>query len=73
MALGKLLRAGLRRKVPLQFSSDLQALEVDIRLCHRRARELSNIDRLLSPVEICWLERKLSSILEALNDGEEPT
>lgn len=59
--------------MPLQFSSDLDFVEVDVRLCHRRARELSWCGRAIQPHELDWLERKLSSILEAFGDGEDPT
>lgn len=53
----------------LQFSSDLDFVEVDIRLCHRRARELNASGRMVQPHELDWLERKLYSILEVFEDG----
>jgi hypothetical protein len=52
------------------FSSDLDFIELDLRLCHRRAAELTERQRWIQPSEVEWLERKLSSILEYF-DGEE--
>ena len=52
-----------------QFSSDLDFVELDIRLCHRRARELNSSGRMVQPYELDWLERKLYSILEVFEDG----
>lgn len=52
------------------FSSDLDFIELDVRLCSRRARELTEVDRLIQPQEVEWLHRKLDSILEIF-DGQE--
>lgn len=56
--------------MPLQFSSDLDYLEVDIRLCHRRAAELTRLPRYVEPGELDWLERKLKSMVEYF-DGQQ--
>lgn len=56
--------------MPLQFSSDLDFLEVDVRLCHRRAAELTRLPRYVEPRELEWLERKLKSMQEYF-DGQE--
>lgn len=52
------------------FSSDLDFIELDVRLCSRRARELTQADRLIQPSEVEWLARKLDSMLEIF-DGQE--
>jgi hypothetical protein len=55
--------------MPLQFSSDVDRLINDIRVCHRRIRDATNADHFLSPLELVWVERKLAAMLEEL-DGE---
>lgn len=55
--------------MPLQFSSDFDFIELDIRLAQRRARELSESGRLVQPSEVEWITRKLTSILEVFDDG----
>lgn len=56
--------------MPLQFSSDLKFLEVDVRLCHRRVEELRARQGLIQPTELDWLGRKLAS-MEEYFDGQE--
>ena len=53
----------------IQFSSDLDFVELDIRLCHRRVNDLRSQQALIQPSELDWLGRKLSSILEVFDDG----
>lgn len=55
--------------MPLQFSSDFDFIELDIRLAQRRAKELSESGRLVQPSEVEWIARKLTSILEVFDDG----
>lgn len=55
--------------MPLQFSSDFDFIELDIRLAQRRAKELSESGRLVQPSEVEWITRKLTSILEVFDDG----
>lgn len=59
-----------RGKMPPRFSSDLDFIEQDVRLCHRRAADLTEEDRWIQPSELQWLERKLKAILECF-DGQE--
>lgn len=56
--------------MPPRFSSDLDFIEQDVRLCHRRAADLTEEDRWIQPSELQWLERKLKAILECF-DGQE--
>lgn len=57
--------------MPLQFSSDLKFLEVDVRLCHRRVQELRAHQGLIQPTELDWLGRKLDSMLEYFDAQEQ--
>lgn len=59
----------MRMKGP-SFSSDLDFIELDLRLCSRRARELTQLDRLIQPSELEWFVRKIDSVLECF-DGQE--
>lgn len=69
-AVAKRTQGGKEDKMPLDFSSDLDFLAVDVRLCHRRARELMCSERLIQPSELQWLVAKLESMTEMFNGQE---